>query len=584
MTELNSGAIHGLQLPLPVSQGGTGTLTSSANHIIYVDGDRTDTYTADGTKDRPYKTILLATTAINTDAAVHAAAGHYELTNYSVEIAPGTYTGNLALTNYKCLRFIAPAGGVFITGTITSTQTQQSGDYYSRLEFIGCSGTRAEKGPALKIAGNFTATRNNDSLTYIVFDGCWITGNQLYDTDGTFVVSFRNSRIAGTIDTGTFTDADSAVLIETTGWTEFAGAITDKVSFYNVDNAEFYGAISITPIFDCRITNSRFGSTISIVASKNLYVDTVSLKAIVDRTPTLTGMTIVYLDQVANGTYKGIIDIAAPGAIGGTTPNQAIFTNEYLSSSEIDHGMTSLMDTNQYAAIYKIVSASGGLDVWGLTDADQDGAVRISGIIGTDNPTDTNSALILRGGKKNGTGWQALAAAETVLSIYNYTTLLATLYGNGELILSSLQNTPIGSSIASTGKFTTAEFSTSYKLLGSSGGFTSLLAEATSGALTGATGTITLNIPTGSYIRGVQLRVDTLIETATAWTAAFSGGNTATICTGQDVAQNTKVNSFSGGLTTNTTQITLTAEGGNFSAGNVRAIVYYDTFTAMSSL
>lgn len=311
---------------LGIDQGGTGVTATNANHIYYVDAGRADSYTADGSALRPYTTILAALTVINADAAAHAAGGDYAGTNYAIVVAPGTYSDNLAFTNYKHMRIVAPAGGVFITGTVTSTQTQQSGDYYSRLEFVGPDGTRTEKGPGLKLAGDITMTRNNDSLTYFTFKGCWITGNILADTDGTFVLHFNGSRVAGTIDTGTFADADSAILIETTGWTEFAGAITDKVSFYNVDNAEFYGAITITPIFDCRITNSRFGSTVSIVAVKNLYVDTVSLKAIVDRTPTLTGMTIGYLDQVANGTYKGIIDTAAPGAIGGTTPAAGSFT------------------------------------------------------------------------------------------------------------------------------------------------------------------------------------------------------------------------------------------------------------------
>lgn len=321
--------VTGRKIVNPDIDGGTidsstiGRSTIALEHFYYVDANRTDTYTADGGPSRPYLTILAALTAINADAAAHAAAGHYELTNYVVIVAPGTYSDNLTTNNQKYLRIEAPAGGVFITGTIAITQTQQTGDYYSRLEFVGAEGTRTEKGPALKLAGNITATRNNDSLTYITFKGCWITGNQLYDTDGTWVVHFNGCRVAGTIDTGTFTDADSAVLIETTGWNEFAGAITDKVSLYNVDNAEFYGAVTITPIFDCRITNSRFGSTVSIVATKNLDVDTISLKAIIDRTPTLTGMTIRYLDQVANGTYKGIVDTAAMGAIGVTSVNWA---------------------------------------------------------------------------------------------------------------------------------------------------------------------------------------------------------------------------------------------------------------------
>lgn len=306
------------------SSGTEAEITSSAlwstivenKHDYNVDGTRTDTYTADGSIAYPYKTIVAALTAINVDAAAHAAAGHYELTNYSINIAPGTYSDNLTFTNYKYMKVYAPAGGVFITGTITSTQTQQSGDYYSRLEFVGASGMRTEKGPALKLAGNITATRNNDSLTYISFSGCWITGNQLYDTDGTFVLHFNNSRVAGTIDTGTFSDADSAVLIETTGWNEFAGAITDKVSFYNVDNVEFYGVINTTPIFDSRITNSRFGAAVTINA-KNLYIDAKSYKSLVAQTETLTGATVIPLEDVLPSATE--VKIPNSVEIGSTT-------------------------------------------------------------------------------------------------------------------------------------------------------------------------------------------------------------------------------------------------------------------------
>jgi hypothetical protein len=262
----------------------------SDTHHYYVDVNRTDSYTPDGSQSHPYLTIAAALTVINADSATHAVAGHYELSNYVVTVAPGTYSAALTFTNEKYLRI--EGSGVFITGTVALTQTQQTGDYYSRVEFVGIEGTRAEKGPALKLAGNITMTRNNDSLTYVTFKGCWITGNILADTDGTWVLGFNGSRIAGTIDTGTFTDPDSAILIETTGWNEFAGAITDKVSFYNVDNAEFYGAIAVTPIFDSRMTNCRFGSSVSFIAVKNLDLDAISYKALQARTPTLTGMTL----------------------------------------------------------------------------------------------------------------------------------------------------------------------------------------------------------------------------------------------------------------------------------------------------
>ena len=85
---------------------------------------------------------------------------------------------------------------------------------------------------------------------------------------------------------------------------------------------------------------------------------------------------------------------------------------ETLTNANVAHGMTSIAATNVFGQFTIINSTQGGLDVYGLTDADQDGALRLTGIIGSIDPTDTYSALILRGGKKSGTTWQALGAAE----------------------------------------------------------------------------------------------------------------------------------------------------------------------------
>jgi hypothetical protein len=316
---------------LGIDQGGTGVTVTDVNHEVWVDSGRTDSYTVDGSKLRPYKTLLAAITAINADSVVHAAAADYAGTNYVVHVAAGTYSDNLTFNNQKYIKI--EGNGVIISGTIALTQTQQSGDYYSRIEFIGVEGTRAEKGPALKLAGNITMTRNNDSLTYVTFKGCWITGNILADTDGTWILHFNGSHVAGTIDTGTFADADSAILIETTGWNEFAGAITDKVSFYNVDNAEFYGVINTTPVFDSRITNSRFGAAVTINA-KNLYIDDISYKSLLAQTETLAGATVVKLDTdlITAGSGTGVTIVDAGSA------NQTLYkvTTTYAAYSDSD--------------------------------------------------------------------------------------------------------------------------------------------------------------------------------------------------------------------------------------------------------
>jgi hypothetical protein len=121
---------------------------------------------------------------------------------------------------------------------------------------------------------------------------------------------------------------------------------------------------------------------------------------------------------------------------------------------------------------------------------------------------------------------------------------------------------------------------------GSGGGFARRIAEATSGALSGATGTIAVNVPTGSRILGVQLRVDTAVTfsgTDTTWKAVYVNTPTTAITTGQAIAKSTKFSAVHPAyeITTGTVTITVQSDGSDtFTAGVIRAIVYYeDTIT-----
>uniref|UniRef100_A0A6M3IKV7 Uncharacterized protein n=1 Tax=viral metagenome TaxID=1070528 RepID=A0A6M3IKV7_9ZZZZ len=120
----------------------------------------------------------------------------------------------------------------------------------------------------------------------------------------------------------------------------------------------------------------------------------------------------------------------------------------------------------------------------------------------------------------------------------------------------------------------------------SGGGLTRQLAEATSGALSGASGSIAVNVPTGARILGVQLRVDTLItaETGVSWTAVYVNTPTTAICAAQAFTKNTKFNAVHPAyeITTGTVTITITPDAGTFTAGVIRAIVYYEAIDAMS--
>lgn len=121
---------------------------------------------------------------------------------------------------------------------------------------------------------------------------------------------------------------------------------------------------------------------------------------------------------------------------------------------------------------------------------------------------------------------------------------------------------------------------------GTTGGMTARVAEATTGALSGASGTITLNILAGSRILGVQLRVDTLITSAAgvSWTAVYTNTPTAAITSGQAFTKNTKFNAIHPAyeITTGTVAITITPNAGTFTAGVIRAVVYYEALDAMA--
>lgn len=123
------------------------------------------------------------------------------------------------------------------------------------------------------------------------------------------------------------------------------------------------------------------------------------------------------------------------------------------------------------------------------------------------------------------------------------------------------------------------------------GGISRKISEATA-TLTGASTVIQVNIPTNSKLIGVTLRVDTLITSgdgATSWAAAWSGGATQAIATGQAFAQNTKVYTFfdanaATAIASGETDITITPNSNTFSGGVVRAWAVYEELPAVPSV
>lgn len=125
---------------------------------------------------------------------------------------------------------------------------------------------------------------------------------------------------------------------------------------------------------------------------------------------------------------------------------------------------------------------------------------------------------------------------------------------------------------------------------GTTGNLNTYCSEATA-TMSGASTVIQVNVPSGARLVGCQLRVDTAITSGdggTSWSAAYSGGATQSIATGQAFTKNTKVSKFfdpnaASPIASAEVDITITPNSGTFSAGVVRAIAYYEAFTAMAN-
>jgi len=104
---------------------------------------------------------------------------------------------------------------------------------------------------------------------------------------------------------------------------------------------------------------------------------------------------------------------------------------------------------------------------------------------------------------------------------------------------------------------------------------------------------ITMNIPAGAKLIGVQFTVSETIvaATATSWKASFTGGSTAVINAGTNAfAVNTKLNVLlsettmaATAVTTGTTQISIISDdASDFTSGEISAICYYEELTSIT--
>jgi hypothetical protein len=194
----------------------------------------------------------------------------------------------------------------------------------------------------------------------------------------------------------------------------------------------YYGRSMLT-IYSVPSTNGsavelRDGSTFDMVTYRHgvglgigHYGHTIALN-----TSAYPGNTAVYSQTVKiNPGYSGT------GLIYNHSP--AI----QFEVAQTGHGVTTILPTQSMAAIYTGWTSDtvhGGLCIDGITYGDLP-SLRFRGVLGPASPT--SPAIQLIAGKKSGTGYTDLAAAEVVLRLYNHEANILTILGSGNLGLNT---------------------------------------------------------------------------------------------------------------------------------------------------
>ncbi len=127
---------------------------------------------------------------------------------------------------------------------------------------------------------------------------------------------------------------------------------------------------------------------------------------------------------------------------------------------------------------------------------------------------------------------------------------------------------------------------------GTTGGLFINAMEAAVDITAAATITIQANVPSGAKLLGSQLRVDSALAGGETWNAQYVTGATQSICTAQAVAKNTKVSTFfneNSATPIAAAEVDITIQRSSNPGvdvftpqGNIRAIVYYQAWTAMA--
>lgn len=309
------------------------------------------------------------------------------------------------------------------------------------------------------VCSNVVVSANQCNNLYIGFyldniKNITVTGNQAIGNSSTNSTLVNCMNLTDDGNSWNYSDSDFDIMVTTniTQWswiysssnTLWLYANTLNTNINTSSNTAFLLINSLDDrIADVETSSVAWSSNINSLDDRATDLETSSNS--VNATLVSYGAAITAVEQSTNGVI--IQDGKGIGGAGNTNSvtfgssvtvigDISIWNNNLsLLNTNVTHGMTSILPTNQLGSI-KPVSTEGGLYIIGISSGDSTG-MNLTAVMGITDPTDATPAMIIRSGRKNGTNWNALGSAETVLSIRNYTTDLMTFSGGGNATISN---------------------------------------------------------------------------------------------------------------------------------------------------
>ncbi|MCA9381597.1 tail fiber domain-containing protein, partial [Candidatus Dojkabacteria bacterium] len=185
---------------------------------------------------------------------------------------------------------------------------------------------------------------------------------------------------------------------------------------------------SMVHIYGNSAASSRLTLTRSDVDSDEMYMGMVSRG----------GIKMLDIGGATTATIAATFTEDGSVGIGTTNPYSKLEIKDgsvYLSDSDVSQPITGAWPATTYGFLTPINGTAGGLWLTGLSDTDAT-ATRISGIMGTNNPTDSVPAVSFTASKYNtSVSTQALGNTETAFQFTNESSVITTIYGNGNMTI-----------------------------------------------------------------------------------------------------------------------------------------------------